>query len=407
MVVVVVFVVLGSLSTNRLEILKLGPAKLRINARRLALTYSRCNVTIDELTSALAMLPCVKSFMLAQEVHHDADFAHLPLHYHVCLELKRKINSWTSAATFDIYGNHPHIRTFAEGASNILRWESYLLKTAATSPKLLTRCHNRELLANWRTFSRDQSNLNQFFNFHAKAATYAPATYPIQIPFYDPSSGLLLASITLNPVFHQIHRGPGVTLPAHWNQPTKRRNYLVVGHPDRGKSTSLRLGLTIDPFAAGSRQHSHFFVPTSPATATGRFDNYEQEDIVVYDDCPQPPMAELQALTAYGHTPTEIGARYSNKVSLSLSLSFFLSAPYFSFSSFLFFFFFFFFFFKALKAGQVRFIIIMTNIFPTYHADEWFTSRFTTILLDNIPPPGRAVIAPHAPVVQGQVVLPP
>jgi len=86
---------------------------------------------------------------------------------------------------------------------------------------------------------------------------------------------------------------------------TKRRHFWIYGPPDCGKSTNIGA----DFFDA---QHIRYFEPGNPATngrSDGTFDNYQQEQIILYDDR-KLDWETLQRITDYkGATPKSIGIR--------------------------------------------------------------------------------------------------
>jgi hypothetical protein len=328
--------------------------KFEICAKVVALTYSGIPedspLTIDRLTQELISRFHLVQLLVGKEDHVQPG----RIHYHVFLQLF-KLHS-RNIRLFDVDHHHPYIRTIPQkgqyaGSRGRLRWISYILKQSA-----LTRDHVRSyrfsVFSSYKTFKRDYDNHVAFITFHQNMARFVPPEYPIRVNFLNTP-----LSINIDVQWHHI-RVEGRELPA-WKEPEKKRHWLIIGEPDRGKTTSIRVALTKDLKKPHGQCFSFYDVP--PAL-NGRYDRYAGQDILLFDDVAFPTKEELLALSAFHYGEKQMSARYENAV---------------------------------LRGSQARVILLVANEFPPYHNDNWFTSRFHMMNLDplTIFPPAAATAA--------------
>jgi hypothetical protein len=326
-------------------------------AKHVALTYSGIAedspLTIDCVTNTLVSRFHVVQLLVGQEDHLQPGF----IHFHVYLQLF-KLHS-TNVRIFDVENCHPFIRTIPQkgqyaGSRGRLRWISYILKQSALN-KDHVRSFRFSVFSSFKTFKRDLENHSAFISYHQNLARFVPPQYPIRITFLHTP-----LSVNLDVQWHPI-QVQGRELPA-WKEPGKKRHWLIIGEPDRGKTTSIRMALTKDLSKPHGQCYSFYDVP--PAL-NGRYDRYAGQDIILFDDVTFPTKEEILALTAFHHGDKQMSARYENAV---------------------------------LKGSQARVILIVANEFPSYHGENWFTSRFHVMNLDplTIFPPPAAAAAPAA-----------
>lgn len=82
---------------------------LRINAKKLFLTYPQCNLTKEELLAKLKAITTITQYVIAEEKHENGD-----PHLHAVIECARKVNLEGNHRMFDIKGAeksfHPNIQ---------------------------------------------------------------------------------------------------------------------------------------------------------------------------------------------------------------------------------------------------------------------------------------------------------
>ena len=76
----------------------------RYNARKVFLTYPRCDIPMPEMLEELTNIKAYKNYCIGQEQHEDQG-----LHLHVVLIYSTPVNTRTNRF-WDIRGHHPNIQ---------------------------------------------------------------------------------------------------------------------------------------------------------------------------------------------------------------------------------------------------------------------------------------------------------
>lgn len=219
--------------------------RFRANAKAFLLTYTHCTATKDELKSHLERLGPIVHLVIGSEHHADGD-PHL--HAYVKFAAKKNIKR---ADFFDMRGQpHADVRPVGRSKCDHQRSAEYPLKEDP-SPLIYHRL-DTSTPDNFTRRLGDQ----RAWEFYRLSMGRRPIDWPFMLP--DRS----LIEKPVNPL-------------------NKRRHYWIVGRPDCGKSTWIN-----DTF--GGRA-----VYMRPAGVQYPFDDYNGEEVILYDDVPDVSLPEL------------------------------------------------------------------------------------------------------------------
>lgn len=291
----------------------------RVNARSLLLTYANCacGIPLSDFTDLLLtrLRPFsfrVKSYAFGRELHLDGT-----PHFHCFLSLDRKCD-FSSARALDLscdYGgephtHHPNFRTVGKGKQQGAY--EYCIKFADFVE------HNIDLYTDSRNFVKRKQDQDAW-RLHRMRTTLVPVIWPITLP-----SG-------------QVLHKPALT--------DRKRHWFIHGPPGWGKSFWLEVTF------------AHQRVYKRPSSTNYPFDDYDGEEIVIYDDPEEPPtVTELISVCNVYHTATSVGkTRYRSR-------------------------------FWPLRQARVVFFCYNHPEQVTYLTDARFTSRFNFLDLSSFQP---------------------
>lgn len=236
------------------------------------LTYPQINHTTREAVIESLIEICkptlIKSYVIGKETHQDGSD-----HYHVLL-LFVKAPDWRSSRCLDLQINglnfHPNIKKVGASAKDYQFAAEYCMKE---DPHFLTKNFD---------WIRNSANFVKLTTDHNAWRAYISRRRLTEVEF-------------------------PLAFPAHLNWPPitnigKKRHIWIVGRPDAGKSSLV---------------HTLFdnkLVFFRPAGSKYPFDGYNQEQVLIYDDC-YPPFAELSQIANNYTSPQPIAGdqRYHQK----------------------------------------------------------------------------------------------
>lgn len=273
--------------------------KFYFRGKKIALTYSALGTEVPNLQvwkSAIqehekANNLVLRDWIFAREEHKDESW-----HVHIYLEYEERIQT-RSARFYDILGHHPNIRV----AKKSIGWMNYIRKDKdyiesdgipPVPPQWRNYCKNKKDKAEW---DLDQEKKDR-----------KEIKYPIWVlghPIPEPSPK------------------------------ERKRHFLILGKPDCGKSYELETAL------AGLKVYK------ASGKKEWRFTDYDNEDLIIYDDVLDISIDEILNVTGTYYTMTPIyGDRKFGK--------------------------------GYWKTGHTRTIIIVLNYMPEWMRDDRFISRF-------------------------------
>lgn len=271
------------------------------NAKRVFLTFSQVPAVWTKdwlLQKMMDRYGGIGQYVIGREMHPVEG----GWHFHCYLELSKKTHT-RDPRFFDIGGFHPHIKVVKRGKEK--GCQDYCRKDG-------DYIHNYNLLsAGIQGFAKRRADLDAFESY---AKSHRQSTLPLAFP-----------------MDFQFH---GVVLdPAQG----KKRHWLIVGPPDKGKSS------TIQRMFAGKEQHAYMAVPGNMP-----LDDYEGQQVIIFDDH-FPKKETIVSIAEVYQLEQKFQSRYHN---------------------------------RAFKPYQQRFIIVVHNSLPDYARDPWFIARFNICLIN-------------------------
>lgn len=244
-----------------------GEQKFRFCSRSAFLTYPRCNIPPDDYLAAIKFDPnTLKLAFAKQERHHDGN-----RHLHVYLRFSKKLDT-TNVRFFDIdqqdpisnidVSHHPNIKN-ERGRGSLARIWEYLCKDDGVPPtNLIGRVELYPTSTNFRKVYGDRV---QWLNYHTIKGM-RPPRFPIELP-----------------------NGGTIDVPQENN---KKRHIWIHGPPNSGKTFWLETQI-------------YCYQNYKVADSKYPFDDWIQEQIVVYDDV-RPKAEHLLAITNSSKHPRPV-----------------------------------------------------------------------------------------------------
>lgn len=276
-------------------------SKFRVDAKRLFITYPKCLLSKEKLLEEILKIVGEKNIQLIEickENHEDGT-----PHLHMIMILKRKYNC-RDCRWLDIEGYHPNIG----GIKKIIASKNYIRKHDLN---VLTWGNQEDPFDGPEGFCRKKEDWDAWNTYNENKRL---KVWTGEFNCFGLTGG---------------------------NINTKQRHIWIVGDPNIGKTQWIN-----DTFEG-------YKVYCPQKDSDYRFDDYTDENIIIYDDI-IPKLAELiDVSNVYKiRTPVFGKTRYTKK-------------------------------YWPLK--EIRTIIIMTNIKPTYWEDTAFNCRFNKIDLRKQP----------------------
>lgn len=271
----------------------LTPPSFRINAKQFFLTYPQCDMTKDAMYDALMKLDNAEKIVIGREKHEDGNY-----HLHVYIKYFTKKNI-KSATHFDINGYHPNIQS-AKSEKAVI---GYITKDRDI---LIKQAFDMTNTNNYSKRKTDFSAWEQDMMIAEREDLQYPITFlgqEIQKP--DPKN--------------------------------KRRHLWIVGEPSIGKTYAIN-----ETFGG-----KKVFLRSKDKYP---YENYNNEDIIIYDDVSDIKFEELSNVTETWKLIASVGdSRYTK---------------------------------KFWKLNHTRTVIVISNTEPDYHhLHNAFLSRFKVINL--------------------------
>lgn len=212
--------------------------KFRVNAKVVMLTYPQSGVLTEaKVHETINARWPVKAYIIATELHEDGK-----PHIHFYVEFLNKINVVNPAA-FDIVdsdeqNHHPNVRTVQRKHKSAV--QHYVMKGGKFTE------HKVDMFPTSRNFMRSHQDFTQWVRYR-KQAKMGPIKWPITLP-----NGMLIEK----PV----------------SEKEKKRHWIIKGAPDMGKTTWV------------NNQFAGQKVWLRPATDDLPFDDYDGQEVLIYDD---------------------------------------------------------------------------------------------------------------------------
>ncbi len=241
--------------------------KFRFCARSALLTYPRCPLLPEQYRGCTTFDWQLVKLCFAKQERHASGETHL----HVYLRFTRKLdisNCRYFDATFETNGDppvdryHPNIRN-ERGKGSVVRIWEYLCKDGGVQPTDLVG--TTELYPSSKNFRKEYGDRITWLNYHATANQPRPE-YPLPLP-----DGKELARPTAA---------------------DKKRHLWIWGPPNSGKTLWLERAVY---------RYRNYKI----ADAKYPFDNYTNEELVVWDDM-QPKASILLNLCNYSAYPRPV-----------------------------------------------------------------------------------------------------
>nr|AOV86271.1 putative rep protein [uncultured virus] len=224
--------------------------KFRFCARAAFLTYPRCPILPEQYRESTTFdWQLVKLCFAKQERHHSGE-----THLHVYLRFTRKLDvsncryfdaSHLSEGDVGVVGYHPNVRN-ERGKGSVVRVWEYLCKDGGVQPVDLVG--TTELYPSSKNFRKEYGDRITWLNYHATANQPRPE-YPLPLPDGK-----------------ELDRPTGAD---------KKRHLWIWGPPNAGKTLWLERAVY---------RYRNYKI----ADAKYPFDNYTNEELVVWDDmCPK------------------------------------------------------------------------------------------------------------------------
>lgn len=242
----------------------------RFNARKVFLTYPRCNIAPGDVARLFPLWNEVKSAFCKQELHLDGE-----LHLHLFCSFGRKLNS-SNAGCFDMVEDlpagaqgvaggpvrfHPNIKR-VNGPEDLVRIWEYLCKDGREPTELRGKVDLYKFSKNFCVVYRDRES---WLSYRSSIAQDAPH-YPII--------------------------GPNGEVFAHPRDAGKKRNLWLCGPANAGKTAWLEAQVyKFRCYKVGDNRYP--------------FDNYAREEIIVYDDV-KPRAQDLLVLGNHSAYPRPV-----------------------------------------------------------------------------------------------------
>lgn len=232
--------------------------KFRLVYKHISLTYSQCPLGKEKIRKHISEKFNPNLVLVCDEKHEDGN-----LHSHAYVWMSYKPN-FKDPKVFDIERYHPEIQK----VKNKEAWIAYVCKKGDIDLK------GQFPATTWQNFNRNKADYDAW----CKHITYGNLKSPF--PFEDPNGNIV-------------------------NKPEpneKMCNYLIISEPDGGKTH------WVNNTFEGKRIYSRTQDSTYP------FDDYNDEEIILYDDV-VPKIAELlQVSNCYKiRTPVYGNTRYAKK----------------------------------------------------------------------------------------------
>lgn len=303
--------------------------RFRVNSKCIMLTYAQsAPLTETECYNVINSRWAVKAYIIATEQHTDGKD-----HIHFYIEFVNKINV-TNPQAFDIKVSdgsikHPNVRTVQRKHRSAV--QHYVMKSGRfTQDKV-------DLFPTSKNFQKAQMDLKLWLRYRKQVELVA-VKWPITLP-----------------------DGNKISRPVTENE--KKRHWVIKGSPDMGKTTWL------------NNQFEGQKVWLRPACERNPFDDYEGEEVLLYDDVKVDQLRdELIAVSNYYKVLTRVpgNTRYMT---------------------------------KHFELKQLRTIIIIGNDWPTWKGDAWAEARFNYLDLQHWVPDwvlmkAAAEWSPQQPVMQ-------
>lgn len=227
----------------------------RLNCRQFFLTYPKCTLSQQELLDLIPNKENIKNYYISQEKHQDGT-----PHLHAYIEYSTKKNI-KDPKHFDIKGFHPNIQS-VKNKKNVI---SYVCKYG-------NFIHNQKLdISNPINYLKRKKDFEAWQNDISQPKDI---TYPITI-------------------FDQIINKPDPSI--------KQRHLWVIGPPDWGKTYAIQKAFAgLKVFLRSDNSYP--------------FEDYNNEDIIIYDDF-KPTFEEIAAVTTTYLIKTTVygNTRYQKK----------------------------------------------------------------------------------------------
>lgn len=242
----------------------------RFRGKQIGLTYVNGDITVDDIKQHLSKLSNgnpLKCFIAGRELAPSTN----AVHYHVYVSYANKLDV-RGGRRMDVGGCHPNVVKISKGRRNRQNWIEYCLKGGDTVT--WPQDHRTILFRNSQNFIRDSADHNQWLVWVQSIGRASP--FPWKLPNGEEQ-----------------------------HQPTaaeKKCGHLILGAASSGKTRWW-----MEEFAG------KLVYPVHNKDTIGRYDNYQQQPIVIFNDV-IPTRSELFMLGEYhGGFNLFLTARYHNR----------------------------------------------------------------------------------------------